>query len=38
LDFDDAYQLTLAKGHGLTIATQDSDFERVKNEIPVQFI
>lgn len=38
LDFDDAYQFALAKAHGLTLVTQDKDFQRVKNEIPVKFI
>jgi predicted nucleic acid-binding protein len=38
LDFDDAYQFCVAKEYGLTIATQDFDFERVKNEIAVQFL
>lgn len=38
LDFDDAYQFALAKSHGLTLVTQDRDFERVKREIPVHFL
>jgi predicted nucleic acid-binding protein len=38
LDFDDAYQFCVAKESGLTIATQDKDFERVKGEIAVTFI
>jgi predicted nucleic acid-binding protein len=38
LDFDDAYQFTIAKAHGLSIATQDQHFTRVKNEIEVQFL
>jgi len=38
LDFDDAYQFCVAKEAGLTIATQDKDFERVKTELSVKFI
>ena len=38
LDFDDAYQFTVAKAHGLAIATQDRHFERVKNELEVRFV
>lgn len=38
LDFDDAYQFTVAKAHGLVMATQDRDFERVKNELEVRFV
>lgn len=38
LDFDDAYQFTVAKAHGLAIATQDRHFERVKNEVEVRFV
>ena len=38
LDFDDAYQFTIAKAHGLAIATQDQHFERVKSELEVRFV
>ena len=38
LDFDDAYQFALAQNHGLTLVTQDRDFERVKGEISVRFL
>lgn len=38
LDFDDAYQFALAKSHGLTMVTQDRDFERAEREITVQFL
>ena len=38
LDFDDAYQFTVAKAHGLAIATQDQHFARVKNEVEVRFL
>jgi predicted nucleic acid-binding protein len=38
LDFDDAYQFTVAKAHGLAIATQDQHFTRVKNEVEVRFL
>lgn len=38
LDFDDAYQFALAQAHGLTLVTQDHDFERVKGAVPVHFL
>ncbi len=38
LDFDDSYQYNVAEENGLTIATMDRDFERVKNSINVKFI
>jgi predicted nucleic acid-binding protein len=38
LDFDDAYQFTIAQAHGLAIATQDHHFERVKDKIEVSFL
>ena len=38
LDFDDAYQFTVAKAHGLAIATQDRHFDRVKSELEVRFV
>lgn len=38
LDFDDAYQFCIAQESGLAIATQDKDFERVKNELSIIFI
>jgi predicted nucleic acid-binding protein len=38
LDFDDAYQATLAKELNLTIVTMDKDFERIKKSIKVKFI
>ncbi|MEK7678518.1 MAG: PIN domain-containing protein [Verrucomicrobiota bacterium] len=38
LDFDDAYQFCVAQEKGLAIATQDQDFDRVKNEITIRFI
>ena len=38
LDFDDAYQFCVAKENGMAIATQDSDFEAVKDEIPITFV
>jgi len=31
LDFDDAYQYSIAKYHGLKIVTMDKDFERIKD-------
>ena len=38
LDFDDAYQFTVPQCHGLTLATQDKDFQRVTKETVVQFV
>jgi predicted nucleic acid-binding protein len=38
LDFDDAYQFVIAQSHGLTLITQDRDFDRVKQAISVRFI
>jgi predicted nucleic acid-binding protein len=38
LDFDDAYQFTIAQAHGLAIATQDQHFARIKTEVEVWFI
>jgi len=35
LDFDDAYQFSIAKENDLAIATQDKDFDRVKSEITI---
>ncbi len=31
LDFDDAYQYSIAEYHGLKIVTMDKDFERIKD-------
>ncbi|PNR89233.1 DNA-binding protein [Petrotoga sp. 9T1HF07.CasAA.8.2] len=31
LDFDDTYQYSIAKYHGLKIVTMDKDFERIKD-------
>lgn len=31
LDFDDAYQYSIAKYHGLKVVTMDKDFERIKD-------
>jgi len=31
LDFDDAYQYSVAKYYGLKVATMDRDFERIKD-------
>ena len=31
LDFDDAYQYSIAKYYGLKVATMDKDFERIKD-------
>jgi predicted nucleic acid-binding protein len=38
LDFDDAYQFVMVRNHGLTLVTQDRDFERVKRAISVRFL
>ena len=38
LDFDDAYQFALAQRRGLTLVTQDHDFERAQREISVRFL
>jgi hypothetical protein len=38
LGFDNACQFTLAKAHGLAVATQDQHFARVKNGVEVRFI
>jgi predicted nucleic acid-binding protein len=38
LDFDDAYQFALAQAHGLTLVTQDHDFERVKGGCSSPFL
>ncbi len=31
LDFDDAYQYSVAKYHGLKVVTMDKDFEKIKD-------
>lgn len=38
LDFDDAYQFSVAQEHGLIVVTQDKDFSRVNKQITVQFL
>ena len=38
LDFDDAYQFTLAKTNDLKIKTMDKDFRNVKNEVEIEFL
>ncbi len=38
LDFDDAYQFSIAREYGLEIVTQDSDFNAVGRDIAVRFI
>lgn len=38
LDFDDAYQFTVAQAHGLAIVTQDQHFARVKSQVEIQFL
>jgi len=38
LDFDDAYQFAVARENKLAIATQDKDFQRVRNLVDVRFL
>lgn len=38
LDFDDAYQMSLAKNYGLRIVTMDHDFESAAPEVEVKFL
>lgn len=38
LDFDDAYQATIADVYNLRMKTQDKDFSRVMPEITVEFL
>ena len=36
LDFDDAYQLSVARENNLPLATQDKDFHRVRSVLNVR--
>ena len=38
LDFDDAYQFKTAEEYGLSIVTQDKDFEKVSAKIEITFL
>ena len=38
LDFDDAYQFTLAKTNDLKLKTMDKDFRNVKDEVEIEFL
>ena len=38
LDFDDAYQFSVARENHLAIATQDKDFQHVRNAINVRLL
>ncbi len=38
LDFDDAYQFAVATENNLAIATQDNDFQRVRNLLDVRLL
>ena len=38
LDFDDAYQFKVAEEYGLSIVTQDKDFEKVIEQIEIVFL
>jgi predicted nucleic acid-binding protein len=38
LDFDDAYQLTVARNFGLEIVTFDRDFRHATNGVPIRLL
>ena len=38
LDFDDAYQFKTAEEYGLSIVTQDKDFEKIAAKIDITFL
>jgi uncharacterized protein len=38
LDFDDAYQFCVANENNLSIATQDRDFQRVRNLVRIRLL
>ncbi len=38
LDFDDAYQFSVARENKLAIVTQDKDFQRVRNLVDVRLL
>jgi len=38
LDFDDSYQCSIAGEFGLTIATMDQDYSKVKEQQPIFFV
>jgi uncharacterized protein len=38
LDFDDAFQFAVARENNLAIATQDKDFQRVRNLVDVRYL
>jgi predicted nucleic acid-binding protein len=38
LDFDDAYQFSVSRENKLAIATQDKDFQRVRNLVDVHWL
>jgi predicted nucleic acid-binding protein len=38
LDFDDAYQFLVARENNLAVATQDKDFQRVRNVVNVRLL
>lgn len=38
LDFDDAYQFSVARENHLAVATQDKDFQRVRNAVDVRLL
>ena len=38
LDFDDTYQFAVARENNLAIATQDKDFQRVRNVVDVRLL
>jgi predicted nucleic acid-binding protein len=38
LDFGDAYQFSVARETNLAIATQDKDFQRIRNSVNIRFL
>ncbi len=38
LDFDDSYQFSVARENNLAVATQDKDFQRVRNVMNVRLL
>ncbi len=38
LDFDDAYQTSIAESFGLIIATIDKDYKRIEKDFKVEFV
>jgi predicted nucleic acid-binding protein len=38
LDFDDSYQIVIARENNLDILTMDKDFKKIKDEINIKFL